>query len=51
MDMHLEGSMLSETSQEEEDKYHIISFTRGIKKKTKKHQVYRYREENGGCQR
>ena len=39
--------MQSEISQTEKDKYHMISFICGTKKK----QTHRYRERIGGCQR
>ena len=44
--MDLEGIMISEISQTEKDKYHMISLTCGI---LKKKQIYR--EEIGGCLR
>ena len=45
--MDLESIMLSEISQTEKNKYHIISFTCGRKKK----RVYSYREQIVGCRR
>ena len=45
----LEGIMLSEISQAEKDKYHIISFTCVILKQTT--QVHRYWEPIGDCQK
>ena len=47
--MDLKGIMLSEISQTEEDKYHIMSRISGTFKKKKK--AHRYREQIGGCQR
>ena len=46
--MDLEGIMLSEKSQTEEDKYHMISLTCEILKKKKLHI---HREQIGCCQR
>ena len=43
--MDLEGITVSDISQTEEDKYHIFSFTRGLKKKNLK--THRYREQCG----
>ena len=47
--MDLEDALLSEISQTEKGKYHMILLMCGILKKKKK--APRYREETGGCQR
>ena len=53
--MDLEGIMLSEISQTEKDKYHVISLMCGISKtkqaNIKQKQSYRYREQTSDCQR
>ena len=43
----LEDIMLSEISQTEKDKHHVISLICGTKNK----QTHRYRQQVGGCQR
>ena len=53
--MDLELIILSEVSQKEKDKYHIISFICGIQNKTqmnismKQIQPHRHREQTSGC--
>ena len=47
----IEGIMLSEISQTEEDKHCMISLICGISRQTKKKQTHRYREQIGSCQR
>ena len=50
--MDLEGITLSELSQTEKDKYHMISFIWGIlKTKPPPKQAHRCREQIGGFQR
>ena len=53
--MDLEIIVLSEVSQKEKDKYHMISLTCGISNliqmnlSTKQKQTHRHREQTGGC--
>ena len=55
--MDLEIIILSEVSQKEKDKYHVISLTCGIQnmtqmnQSTKQKQTHRHREETCACQR
>ena len=51
--MDIEIIILNEVSQEEKDKYHMISLRREIKKikQIKQKQTHRYREQTGGCQK
>ena len=54
--MDLEIMILSEVSQKEKDKYHIISLICGIKNRTQMNmsvtqkQTHRYRKQSCGCQ-
>ena len=53
--MELEMLILSDVSQKEKDKFHLISFTCGIKNMTQMNlftkQKLRYREHTSSCQR
>ena len=49
--MDIKGIILSEISQTEKDKYHMISLMCAIwKKGMNKHQTHKYREQTDGCQ-
>ena len=51
----LEGIILSEISESEQDKYHGFSYMWDLKNKTnrqiKKKQTFKHREQTDGCQR
>ena len=53
--MNFQSTMLTEISQTEKDKYHMISLICGILKRKQteqnKTQTHRYREQIDGCQR
>lgn len=52
-DMDLQGIVLSEISQTDRDKYHVISYaeSKEQKKWTNKTKTHRYREWTADCQR
>lgn len=47
--VHLEGTMLSETTQTEEDNMYDV--TSHLEEESKQQQIHRNQEQTGGCQR